>query len=140
MSRGEWRGFWAALPGTAFALLPKLACPLCWPAYAGLLSSVGLGFLLVPAYLLPLTFLFLATVLVALGFRARQGRGYGPLMLGAMDSALLLMGKISPDQGWVTYGSVLLLVAASLWNTWPRRGAAGVVAYAAYSPAAETLK
>jgi mercuric ion transport protein len=33
-----------ALPGVGVSLLPKLTCPACWPAYAGLLSSVGLGF------------------------------------------------------------------------------------------------
>jgi hypothetical protein len=39
-----WRQAWLALPGVGASLFPKLACPLCWPAYAGLLSSVGLGF------------------------------------------------------------------------------------------------
>src|SRR5437867_2381262 len=34
------------LPSVAFAFLPKLACPACWPAYAGLLSALGLSFLL----------------------------------------------------------------------------------------------
>jgi hypothetical protein len=30
-----------AVPGMGVAFLPKLACPACWPAYAGLLSGQG---------------------------------------------------------------------------------------------------
>ena len=43
----------AVVPGVAVGALP--ACPLCWPIYAGVMSSVGLGFLLETTYLLPLT-------------------------------------------------------------------------------------
>ena len=35
------------------SLLPKVICPMCSPAYAAVLSSVGLGFLVSTAYLLP---------------------------------------------------------------------------------------
>jgi hypothetical protein len=31
-------------PGIGVALMPRLMCPRCWPFYAGILSSVGLGF------------------------------------------------------------------------------------------------
>src|SRR5262249_18755610 len=65
-------------PGIGFALLPKLACPMCWPLYAGILSSLGLGFLIGTTYLVPLTIGFLAAALVVLGFRAKQRRGFGP--------------------------------------------------------------
>ena len=34
----------AAAPGVAIALLPKVFCPACWPAYAAALSALGLGF------------------------------------------------------------------------------------------------
>jgi mercuric ion transport protein len=40
-----WQSWLIVLPAIGVAMLPKLACPACWPAYAGLLSSVGLGFL-----------------------------------------------------------------------------------------------
>lgn len=32
-----WKQSLVALPGVGVSLLPKLACPLCWPAYVGLL-------------------------------------------------------------------------------------------------------
>jgi len=75
MSR-TWKQGLLALPGIGVSILPKLACQACWPAYAGLLSSVGLGFLISTAYLLPLTIAFLALALTALAFKARDRRGY----------------------------------------------------------------
>ena len=39
--RAGWRSSLATLPGIALAFLPKIACPACWPAYAGVLSSLG---------------------------------------------------------------------------------------------------
>ncbi len=43
----------AIVPGVAVGVVPS--CPLCWPIYAGLMSFVGLGFLLETKYLLPLS-------------------------------------------------------------------------------------
>jgi len=54
MSR-MWKESLVTIPGVGVSLLPKLACPLCWPAYAGLLTSLGLGFLISAKYLLPVT-------------------------------------------------------------------------------------
>ena len=55
-----WKRSVAMLPGIGVSLLPKLICPMCWPAYAGIVSALGLGFLISTKYLLPLTFIFLA--------------------------------------------------------------------------------
>lgn len=41
-----WRRAATVAPGIGVSLLPKLICPLCWPAYAGLLSALGLSFLI----------------------------------------------------------------------------------------------
>ena len=60
-----WKQTLIAIPGVGVSLLPKLACPLCWPAYAGLLSSLGVGFLISTKYLLPLTVGFLSLALAA---------------------------------------------------------------------------
>lgn len=73
-------------------MLPSLACPLRWPAYAALASSLGLGFLASSAYLLPLTGALLAIAVVGLGLRAKT-KGYGPLMLGLLSAAVILPGK-----------------------------------------------
>ena len=109
------------LPSIGVSLLPKLACPLCWPAYASLLSSVGLGVLLSTAYLFPITAFFLAVTVGVLGFGARQRGGYGPLILGLGAAATVLLGKFRLDANPVVmHGAVGLLVIASVWNAWPR--------------------
>ena len=78
---GRWRLNIAVLSSVGVALLPKLTCPACWPAYAGLLSAMGLGVLATGTWLLPLTLGFLGIALGALAFRARQRRGFGPLLV-----------------------------------------------------------
>ena len=86
MSRRVWREEWLTVPGISVALLPKLACPLCWPVYSGIVSSVGLGFLISTKYLLPLTIALLILTLGALAHHARQRRMYGPFVLGIVGA------------------------------------------------------
>jgi len=123
----SWRGSLGAMSGaTLLAFLTRLLCPACWPAYAGLLSSMGLGFLLKTAWLLPLTMITLAFVMVSLAFRARARRGYGPFILGLLGSGALLTGQFIFTSGsamseWGIDGGAVLLVAASVWNGWPRK-------------------
>lgn len=123
-SSAAWGSSLATVPGIAFAFLPKLACPTCWPAYAGLLSSVGLGFLLDTAQLFPLTAAFLAIAAGALAFRARGRRGYGPFGAGLAAGVVVLVGKFVFDSDAALYGGIGLLVAASVWNAWPKRKSA----------------
>lgn len=112
----------ALLPTIGAALLPKLTCPACWPAYAGLLSAMGLGFVDYTPWLLPATTVFVVVTLVALAWRPR--RGYAPLALGVLAGALVLGGKFGVDSEVMTYAGVALLVAASVWNSWPARSSA----------------
>lgn len=58
------------LPAIGVAFLPKSACPACWPAYAGLLSTFGISFVDYGPYLLPLTSLFLVIALAALAIKS----------------------------------------------------------------------
>ena len=120
MAARTWKQGILAIPGIGVALLPKLACPLCWPAYAGVLSSLGLGFLISTSYLFALTAAFLFLTLASFGFRARQRRGYGPLLLGAASSAVFLTGKFYLASTVVMCLGLGTLVAASMWNVWPR--------------------
>lgn len=110
-----------ALPGVGVSLLPKLMCPACWPAYAGTVSALGLGFLISAKYLLPLTVAFLAISALALGFRAPRRHGYGPFWTGVAAAAVILTGKFYFDATQATYAGIGLLVAASVWNSGPRR-------------------
>lgn len=116
-----WKQSLLSAPGIGVALLPKLICPLCWPLYAGIVSSIGLGFLVGTTYLLPITSISLALTLVVIGFRAKQRRGYGPLLLGLFASALVLLGKFYFTPTYATYCGIAVLVIAAFWNAWPRR-------------------
>ena len=118
--RSGWRSSLATLPGIGLAFLPKIACPACWPAYAGLLTSLGLGFLLDVRWLFPITAVFLLSAVTALGFRAGRRRGFLPFLVGLIGSAVVLGGKFRFESDLAMYAGLGLLVAASIWNTWPR--------------------
>ena len=120
MTARTWKQGLLAIPGIGVSLLPKVACPLCWPAYAGLASSLGLGFLLSATYLLPLTVGFLLIALAALGYGARQGRGYWPLMLSLAGSGVVLVTKFVVEIKAGVYAGIGILILASLWNAWPQ--------------------
>lgn len=94
------------IPGIGISFLPKFACPLCWPAYAGLLSSAGLGFLISTRYLLPITTALLVLAVGALAFRARNRHGYGPFLLGAVSAAGVVIAKFVWESSVVMYAAV----------------------------------
>ncbi|MCA9606207.1 MAG: MerC domain-containing protein [Myxococcales bacterium] len=116
-----WRSSLGAIPAIGAALLPKVACPACWPAYAGVLSSFGLTFLMETRWLLPLTASFLVLALGTLAFRAPRRRGYGPFGLGLLGATVVMAGKFALENDPAMYIGIALLVGASLWNAWPRR-------------------
>lgn len=119
-AESRWRSTMGILPGIGAALLPKVACPACWPAYAGFLSAMGLPFLMDTAWLLPLTAIFLVIAVSVLAFRARRRRGYGPFLLGMVSAAVVMTGKFVLENDPAMHAGIALLVGASLWNTWPR--------------------
>lgn len=116
----RWRLNAAMLPSVGAAFLPKLACPACWPAYAGLLSSLGFGFINYTPYLFPLTAVFLFIAVATLAYRAPQRRGYRPFLVGLLAAAVVLIGKFHYDSDVALSIGISLLVLASLWNTWPK--------------------
>lgn len=126
MSR--WKQHLLAAPGVAVSLLPKFACPICAAASLGVLSSLGLGYLLSTAYLLPLTGALLVLALAALAFRARTRHGYGPLVVGTVAAGGVLLGKFVWQSSPTMYAALGLLIVSSAWNAWPRRSVAGALA------------
>jgi hypothetical protein len=109
-----------AVPGVVLGVFPNLFCPACWPAYTGLLASVGIPFIPTAAYLFPVTTAFLVVSTVALAFRAQQRRRYGPFLLGAVGSVAVLTGRFTFDMPMLTYVGLGSVIAASLWNSLPR--------------------
>lgn len=121
----RWRLNGAMLPSIGVAFLPKLVCPACWPAYAGLLGALGISFFDYTPYLLPLTAIFLLIALGGLAYRAPTRRGFKPLLVGLLAAGTLLLGKFGFDSDLAMYAGLSLLVFASLWNTWPRQKSVG---------------
>ena len=112
----QFRTGLAALPGVGAALLPKLACTACWPAYAGLASSLGLGFVLETRWLLALTGVFLAVCVGALYLRARRDRKWGPCGVGLTACGVILVAKFIAEIDLLVYAGVAGLVLAFLWS------------------------
>ena len=110
-----------ALPGIGGALLAKAACPTCWTLVAGGLGALGVAVELSTGTLRLLGLLFLALALAALAWRAPRRRGYGPLALGFVGAVGLWTGEHLAPSETLAGAGVLLLVAASIWNAWPRR-------------------
>jgi hypothetical protein len=114
------RQFLAAVPAVSIALLSHVGvCPACWPLIGGLMSSLGLAFLIESRYLLPLMVGCLVLAIAALGWGAR--RNYWPLILGVVASGAILIGKFALDASPVTVGGAGLLIGAYLWSFWLRR-------------------
>ncbi len=118
---GGGRGWLAVVPAVLVAALPAVSCPACWPAYAGLLSALGLPLLMKSAWLLPLCTVFLAVAIGSLGFRATRRRGYGPFVLGSAAAINVVVGKFWAGSDVALYGGIALLIGSSVWNSWPKK-------------------
>ena len=116
-AKTRWQAAAASLPAVGTALLPKLTCPLCFPAYAAVLSALGLEFVNYTPYLLPLTAAFLAVTLVVLAVQSRRAGNVHPLLLGIAASALVLVGKFQLESEWLMAGGFVLLVAAVFFGS-----------------------
>ncbi len=115
------------IPAAALAALPL--CPACYPAYAGILSALGLTALSDTRVQTVLTVLFLSAALGALFYEAKSRRGYGPLALGTAASVAMSFSKFVTGSDPITYAAVGVLVVAGLWNVWPRVDAACEIAF-----------
>jgi mercuric ion transport protein len=135
----SWKsaGLWGPALGIAF--LPKLICPACWPAYAALVSSAGVPFLLETAFLFPITLVALALVLGLLAWRATERRGYRPMLLGLASSVVVLIGKFGFDNNPAAYAGATALFAACVWNSWPKRAPLESAACPACEPGSKPL-
>jgi mercuric ion transport protein len=127
-------GLFGAALTAGIGMLPT--CPLCWPAYTGALSALGLGFVDYTPYLLPLTALFVAMSLLALGLVARTQHSALPLIAGAVAGAALLVGKFVLGSEAVTYAAIGLFIIAAFLPL--RRRARADCACEQSEPAKET--
>ena len=118
---GSWRSTLAVAPGLGAALVPTTLCPVCWPALAGVLSSLGIGFVMDGRWVLPATIPLLVLAVGALAFRAPTRRGYGPFGLGVVAAMIVAVSKFIIQNNTPMFLGLALLVAASVWNSWRTR-------------------
>lgn len=111
-ARTRWQAVVASLPAVGAASLPKLTCPLCFPAYAAVLSAFGLEFVDYTPYLFPLTAAFLTVAVIVLAMQTRRTGNAFPLLLGIAASVIVLTGKFYFESEWPTVGGIVLLVVA----------------------------
>lgn len=115
----RWKKNIAIIPAVGAVFIPGITCPACWPAYAGLLGSLGIGFINYSPYLLPLVVIFLLLAIASLFYKAKERRGYRPFLLGLTSALLLIVGRFVFQNAFLLYCGVILLIAASVWNSWP---------------------
>ncbi len=107
-------------PGVGAAILAKASCPLCYPAIAGFLTSIGAGFLFEGTYFLILMSIFFAFALFGLFHRAKSRRGYYPFFLGFIGVTLASSGKYF-ESDIIFYFGIGALLVASVWNLIPAK-------------------
>lgn len=113
--------------GVLLAFFPK--CPVCWAAYMSLFGSVWLARTPYAAWLFPALLSVSALHLLFLLRKSRQ-KGYAPFLLSLTGIVLVLTGRgLFPEQRWILFAAVPLMLAGSLLNSFrtsPPAGAAPV--------------
>ncbi len=105
----------AVVPALGTSLLPSLSCPTCWPAYASLLSALGLSFLGESKYLLWLNAAALVISVIVL-FRRRRHGGNVPVLMGAIAALLIFAGKFLLNSNPMVWLAAATLLAAFVWS------------------------
>jgi len=97
----------------AFAFLPKLGCPFCWPILAGICSFLGLPFSLLNPILTAST--ASATVAV-IGLMLRERRITGHASVMAVSLLAILACRLGWMTPWVVYLGGAGLLGAASWS------------------------
>ncbi len=114
--RRAWYQTIIAIPAAVLPLLPSFSCPVCVTAYAGLLSSLGLGFLLTDRVQRPLIVAFRIVSVASAGLAARQYKRAGPFTLVLLGSAAIIAFRAVWSVTPALYIGVVCLVAGAVWN------------------------
>ena len=117
----SWVGAVLTVPGAVLPLLPSFTCPVCIAAYAGVLSTLGLGLVLTERVLAPLIVVFLLVGVVSVARTTRSHRRPGPLLMIVAGSGAVVAGRLVWNVPTVLYVGTVLVFASSLWNLWLKR-------------------
>jgi hypothetical protein len=107
--------------------------------YAGVLSSLGLGFVATDRGLMGLTVTLLALGMAGLAWSARGHAHRGALLLAVGGAVLVIIGRLRASAPLLYIGTGLV-AAAALWNFWlTRRSAREPVSLTVRDRAGHTL-
>lgn len=104
-----------SVPAVVVAV-PTLTCPGCWPAYAAMLSPVGLASVMSGPYVPHVIVGLLVVATVPFAVRAARGGGVGPLLIALAASALVVAGKLVLAYDPLTYAGAAALMVAPYWQ------------------------
>ncbi len=107
--------------GSFGSVLAVTLCPICKPALAAFLASIGLGIIVHESVMQSILIVFLILTFAGLFWSClKVHRKIIPLILGVILGILLYVGRYVYFGSWenniLTYGSLAGLVAVSLWN------------------------
>ncbi|MRG96792.1 MerC domain-containing protein [Polyangium spumosum] len=100
-------------------MLPVLACavcPTCLGAWAQALSALGVGFVITEAQHLALLVVAVSVTLFVSIRRHARSRRKGPLALSLAGSVGLVASHLLGEIEALAWASIVILVAASIWQ------------------------
>ncbi len=113
----------ASFPAAVLPLLPGFSCPACVAAYAGVLSALGVGFLVTERVLLPLIAVSLLFGVASIAWTIRAHGRKSPLVLAIVGAALIAGGRLVWSVPAAVYVGAAAFIVAAGWNLWLRVGA-----------------
>ena len=114
--RSPWWRTFIVVPAAILPLLPSASCPVCLAAYAGVLSSFGLGFLFRDPVQRSLIIVFLSISVASVGWATRRHRNIGPITTAVSGSFAIVIGRVLGSVPWLVYFGVPCVVVAAVWN------------------------
>ncbi|WP_156528664.1 hypothetical protein [Sinorhizobium glycinis] len=109
------KGFLAAAPVLGAALLPKVVCAACWPAYTAALGAAGIEFFDYTPYIIPLTSFALVVALGSLTLLAWRRQRVVPIILGVAAAMAIIIGKFILESDLMLYAGLGTLMITSLF-------------------------
>lgn len=110
---------YSLLPAAGLALLPK--CPLCWAAYVGVATGLGVAPAAGHRLILGVLAAALLAALAAVAARSRAIADRRPLLPAALGAAAVLLGRMVLSSMPLVYLGLAVLAGAAVWSAWPRR-------------------
>ena len=118
---GRRFGALGTIMAVALAALPVAGCPACWPAWLGVLASLGLGFLATTAWQIELLTLAIL-IMGVMAWRQRNRWRLSFLAMIALGWMASVFGKVQSEP-WATWSGTAALALAGILLVWPRASA-----------------